>query len=279
MTLAMDVREAAAPVLVLDCGMDSAALLLALPGVEPCAWPCRDVPASSDAEVVGSARALLAENGLERPSLTLVCSMGRHSDAETSAEGRAARMARWREELRVSGGAPEACLHEDMPGWEAAPLLDAVKAAFGPALAADSGIAAVLAALGMESLRDRSWGEGVTVLFADAAHTQAFVLFREKILGLYEGHADLSREALLADLKELRLNWLPDEQVRAAGGHGCICGDFPAEAEGFRPTWILGPCREALKGAGRLASPCGDARFERCFGLLYGLARRAEAQA
>ena len=99
----------------------------------------------------------------------------------------------------------------------------------------------------------------------------------EKILGLYENHAGLSREDLLLDLKEFRLNWLPDEKVRAAGGHGCICGDFPAEAEGFRPTWILGPCREELKGAGRLASPCGDARFERCFGLLHGLARRKGA--
>ena len=273
------IREVASPLLVVDGGPHSAALLLALPDMDAERWPRRCVPASSEEDIVEAARSLLAEYGIERPALSLVCGMGRHSEEELSAEGRASRIERWREELRVSGGAPEACLHEDMPGWEAAPLLDAVKAAFGPALAADSGIAAVLAALGMESLRDRSWGEGVTVLFADAAHTQAFVLFREKILGLYEGHADLSREALLTDLKELRLNWLPDEQVRAAGGHGCICGDFPAEAEGFRPTWILGPCREALKGAGRLASPCGDARFERCFGLLYGLARRAEAQA
>ena len=278
MTLS-DVRPVAAPVLAVDCGMDSVALLLALPEVEASNWPCREVPAASDAEVVEAARSLLAENGLERPSLSLVCSMGRHSEEERSVEGRAARIARWREELRLSGGSPEACLHEAMPGWEVSPLLEAVKKTFGPALGADSGTAAVLAALGMESLRDRSWAEGVTVVFADHAHTQAFVLFREKILGLYENHAGLSRDALLADLKELRLNWLPDEQVRAAGGHGCICGDFPAEAEGFRPTWILGPCREELKGAGRLASPCGEARFERCFGLLCGLARRTETQA
>lgn len=279
MTLDMDVREVSAPVLVLDCGMDSAALLLALPGKEAEAWPCREVPASTDAEAVEAARALLAENGLEGPSLTLVCGMGRHSEEEQSSEGRAARIARWRGELRASDGTPEACLHEAMPGWELSPLLESLKAAFGPVLAADSGAAAVFSALAMESLRDRCWNEGVTVVFADEAHTQAFVLFREKMLGLYENHAGLSREALLADLKELRLNWLPDEQVRSAGGHGCICGDFPAEAEGFRPTWILGIRREGLKGAGRLASPCGDARFERCFGMLYGLSRRMGAQA
>ena len=279
MTLNMDVREVSAPVLVLDCGVSSAALLLALPGKDAEAWPCREVSTSTDGEVIEAARALLAENGIERPSITLVCGMGRHSGEEKSSEGRAARIARWREELRASEGSPEACLHEAMPDWEISPLLEAAKAAFGPALAADSGTASVLASLAMESLRDRCWNEGVTLVFADEVHTQAFVLFREKMLGLYENHAGLSRDALLADLKEFRLNWLPDEQVRAAGGHGCICGDFPAEAEGFRPTWILGSCREELKGAGRLATPCGDARFERCFGMLYGLARRMEAQA
>lgn len=275
MTVDMDVREVEAPVLVIDGGLDSASLLLALPAVEPFAWPCRVVSAASDAEVIGACRALLAENGLERPALTLLCSMGRHSEEEKSLEGRASRIARWREEIRTTAGKPS--LHESMPAWEVSPLLEAVKEAFGPALGTDSGTAAVLAALGMESLRDRSWGEGVTVVFADATHTQAFVLFREKILGLYENHAGLSRDELLLDLKEFRLNWLPDEKVRAAGGHGCICGDFPAEAEGFRPTWILGPCRDELKGAGRLVSPCGDARFDRCFGLLYGLSSRKDA--
>ena len=277
--LNMDVRELTGPVLVIDCGTDSAAFLLAMPDAEPASWPRREVPAVSDADVIEAARALLAENGLERPSLSLVCGMGRHSEEEKSAAGRAARIARWREELRGADGAPEACLHESMAGWEISPLHEAVKAAFGPALTADSGIAAVLAALSLETLRDRSWSEGVSVLFADETHTQAFMIFQEKVLGLYEHHAELSRDALIADLKELRLNWLPDEQVRASGGHGCICGDFPAEAEGFRPTWMLGPRREAFKGAGRLASPCGEARFERCFGMLYGLERLKEALA
>jgi len=273
------IREVASPVLVVDGGTHSAALLLALPDMDAERWPRRCVPASSEEDIVEAARSLLAEYGIERPALSLVCGMGRHSEEEISAEGRASRIERWREELRQSSGALESCLHEAMPDWEISPLLEAVKKAFGSALAADSGTAAVLAALGMEALRDRCWSEGVTVIFADDVHTQAFVLFREKLLGLYENHADLSRDALLVHLKEFRLNWLPDEQVRAAGGHGCICGDFPAEAEGFRPTWILGTRREEMKGAGRLVSLCGDARFDRCFGMLCGLARRSGAQA
>ena len=271
--------DVAGPVLVVDVSAVSAFLVLAIPGEEEKNWLRREIAASSDEVVLKAAQAMLSENGWEKPSLTLVCGMGRHDEAELSAEGRAARMGRWREELRISEGCPEKCLHAEMDGWEVAPLLSSMKAVWGKVLAADSGIAAVLAALSLPALRDRSWNEGVTVVFADDMHTQAFMVFREKILGLYENHAGLSRESLLADLKEVRLNWLPDEQVRAAGGHGCICGDFPAEAEGFRPTWILGTRREELAGAGRLASPCGDARFERCFGMLYGLERLKEAQA
>lgn len=279
MPLNLDVRTLSGPVLALDGGMDSVALVLALPATPAESWPRRVSPASSDDEVVAAARAFLQDNGVERPALSLVCSMGRHGSAESSAEGRAARIARWREELRQSGGRPEFFLHERMNGWEAGPLLEAVKEAFGPAHGADSGTASVLAALSLEAVCERSWSEGVSLLFADGVHVQAFMIFQEKVLGLYENHAQLDRDSLLADLRELRLNWLPDEQVRAAGGHGCICGDFPAEAEGFRPTWLLGTHREVFKGAGRLSSPCGDARFERCFGLLCGLERLKEAQA
>lgn len=268
------------PILVMDAGADSVSLLLALPDVDAGDWPRVHVPAADDAAAVAVARTLLVENGLERPALTLVCGMGRHSENEKSLEGRSARMARWREALRVTGGCAECFLSDAQPGWELSPLLDAVKASFGPALGADSGMASVLSALSLESLRDRSWNEGVTVVYADDVHTQAFMVFRERLLGLYENHADLDRDDLLTDLKEVRLNWLPDEKVRAAGGHGCICGDFPAEAEGFRPTWIFGTRRDALSGAGRLASPSGDARFDRCFGLLYGYSLlKGDAQA
>lgn len=274
----MPIPQVSTPVLTIDAGEKSVALLLALPDVEAQNWPRIQVEALDDAAILDAARAFLASNGMEKPLLTLVCGMGRHDERGMSSEGRAARITRWREELRRTGGAVEHSLRENMSGWEVAPLLDAVKAAFGPALGADSGTAALFAALGLDALRDRSWSEGVTVVHADETHTQAFMFFQERLLGLYENHADLSREALLDDLKELRLNWLPDEQVRAAGGHGCICGDFPAEAEGFRPTWIFGTRRDTLSGAGRLSTLSGNAAFDRCFGLLCGLAEKREAE-
>lgn len=273
--------DALFPVLVLDVDAASTCALLALNGHDESAWPRAEFSAADEQSVLAGARDFLAAHAVEAPALTLLCGMGFHREYEQSLEGRTARMAWWCETLRLSEGRPERCLSESLDEHELKALLELLRQEFGAALAADSGVAAMLAALRLESLRDRSWNEGVTAVFAGETHTQAFMLFRERFLGLYENHADLSRKALLNDLKEVRLNWLPDEQVRASGGHGCICGDFPPEAEGFRPTWVFGPKRDILAGAGRLVAPCGDARFDRCFGMLYGLERRraAEAQA
>ena len=85
--LNMDVRELTGPVLVIDCGTDSAAFLLAMPDAEPASWPRREVPAVSDADVIEAARALLAENGLERPSLSLVCVYIRQKEDSQTPQG------------------------------------------------------------------------------------------------------------------------------------------------------------------------------------------------
>ncbi|WP_446423810.1 DUF1786 family protein [Mailhella sp.] len=262
------------PILVLDVDVDITSVLLALPAVDERDWPRTEFTASNEEAVLAGASAFLEAQQRVKPELVLLCGMGFHREPERRAEGRTARMDWWREELRRTEGKPERSLNDVLPGHQLQVLLELLKEGYGPVLAADSGMAAVLAALRLEALRERSWSEGVTVVYAGETHTQAFMLFRETVLGLYEHHADLPREALLSDLKEVRLNWLPDEQVRASGGHGCICGDFPPEAEGFRPTWAFGPKREILAGAARLAASCGDARFERCFGMLYGLELR-----
>lgn len=269
-SIMMNGAPLAEPTLFLDNGSRRTAVLLALPGVEPSAWPGALL---APEQPVAGALEFLKQSALPMPKLTLVCGMNDDSNKE---EARAARMARWREELHRTGGCAEHFLRDNAPGWEAAPLMAEAEKVFGPVLGADSGAAAVLCALSLERVRDRSWQEGVTVLWAGEKHIQAFMIYQEKLLGLYEQHAGISRDALLADLNDLRLNWLPDEKVRAEGGHGCICGDFPAEAEGFRPTWIFGPQRQALQGMGRLVSPSREG-FERCFGLCFGLSQKAGA--
>lgn len=104
----------------------------------------------------------------------------------------------------------------------------------------------------------------------------AFLVYQGKILGIYEHHTSLlNTDSLCFDLKEFRFGWLPDEQVRANGGHGCtFLAPLPAEAEGFAPTFIVGPRREMLRGQGQFIAPYGDMMFSGCHGLLHGLGLR-----
>ncbi len=259
------------PVLLLDNGSRFTAAMLALPGTDASLWPKTGLSSESPVE---EARNFLKRSGLPEPGLTVISGMRAGASETDRAERCLARMRRWKDFLSETEGRAEHFLQPAMPGWEVEPLRERAETMFGSAFGTDAGMAAVLTALSMEPLRERSWREGVTVVWAGHRHLQAFMLYQERLLGLYEQHNSLSREAFLKDLEEMRLNWLPDEQVRAQGGHGCICGDFPAEAEGFRPTWILGPRREELKGCGRLASPSGDDGFDRLVGLLYGLSLR-----
>lgn len=259
------------PTLLLDNGSQFTTAVLALPDTDFSRWPKTELSPDSPVE---EARSFLNRSGFPAPGLTLVSGMRDDAPGNSRVERRAARILRWKEFLHETEGRPECFLQQELHGWEADTLLFQAKEAFGPSLGTDSGMAAALAALSITPLRERSWSEGVTAIWAGHRHVQAFMIYQEKVLGLYEQHSDIAQEELLKDLDEMRLNWLPDEQVRARGGHGCVCGDFPAEAEGFRPTWILGPLREKMKGCGRLASVCGDDRFDRISGLLYGLILR-----
>ena len=183
----------------------------------------------------------------------------------------------WRELLARSEGEPARWLYAVPPA--ACTRLASLSRAIGGGPTADTGAAAVLGALSMPEVAERSDREGVLVVNVGNSHTLGFLVFRRRILGVYEHHTGLlSTEKLLKDLDEFRRGWLPDEQVRAAGGHGCIMLDPPAEAEGFRPAFILGPRRELLAGHGSFIAPHGDMMLAGCHGLLHGLALQAAAR-
>lgn len=152
--------------------------------------------------------------------------------------------------------------------------LAALQASIGGGLVSDTGVAAVLGALSMPEVAKRSHREGVMVVNVGNSHVIAFLIYKERVTGVYEHHTGMHDTASLAhDLQEFRMAWLPDEEVRAKGGHGCVFApDMPAEAEGYRPTFILGPRRAMLQGHGSFIAPHGDMMLAGCYGLLYGLA-------
>jgi hypothetical protein len=232
------------PLFVLDIGSISVCGILSLPDI-----PVRECPRfeCSALEAAESIQHFLEQHRVMQPIPQLhICMM------PPLCSDSADRMSWWKKELELSSGDPCRCCHQTDP-------LNFLM---------DKGIAGVLAALQIPSLKERCWQEGVTVLWAGTRHVQAFLIYQDHICGLYEHHADIPKESLIKDLAELRLNWLPEEQVRASGGHGCICGNLPAEAEGFRPTWILGPMRHRFADCGKLYALDDDGHFDRCIGAL-----------
>lgn len=212
----------------------------------------------------------LTAAGLPMPSLVVAAAQDHGHHSTGNREGR---FRLWRELLLETKGDPVQWLFDEPPAvcTRLAALRDSTG---GPV--ADTGTAAVLGALAVTDVAERSQRQGVTIVNVGNSHIVAFLVFQERIFGVYEQHtALLDLEALLFDLKEFRFGWLPDEQVRSQGGHGCLfAAPLPEEAEGFMPTFILGPQRKILRGHGQFIAPYGDMMFAGCHGLLFGLACR-----
>ncbi len=177
----------------------------------------------------------------------------------------------WRELLAASQGVPLEWIFTQAPRHYT--RLHALQTATdGPV--ADTGTAALLGALAIPEVRQRSARQGITVVNVGNSHTIAFLVYREHVHGIYEQHTDLlDTEGLIADLKDFRFGWLPDELVRERGGHGCVfLSPLPPEAEGFMPTFAFGPKRKLLQGYAQFVAPHGDMMLAGCHGLLWGLA-------
>ncbi|MBQ7607428.1 MAG: hypothetical protein IJU76_05610 [Desulfovibrionaceae bacterium] len=138
---------------------------------------------------------------------------------------------------------------------------------------ADTGTSALLGFLCEQSLVDRSFREGITLVNAGNTHILAALLYQGRVFGLYEQHTGLvDKDHLSRDLHDFRLGWLPIEQVQEERGHGTAYAERPQEAGSFDATFITGPAREKYAGLGRFTNPCGDMMQAGCFGLIHGLA-------
>ncbi|HEU6437155.1 MAG TPA: DUF1786 domain-containing protein [Nitratidesulfovibrio sp.] len=224
--------------------------------------------------------ALLDTCGLPQPHLVVAAAQdhGHHPQGSNTV----GRFELWRDFLAAStdgqaGANPASLIYTAPPAQFT--RLATLQRAIGGGPVADTGAAAVLGALALPEVQARSAREGVLVVNAGNSHTIAFLVFRQRVWGVYEHHTGmLTTESLLHDLNEFRLCWLPDEQVRAAGGHGsAFAPDIPPETEGFRPAFVLGPRREMLRGHGQFIAPHGDMMLAGCHGLLHGLDLRGGA--
>ncbi len=204
---------------------------------------------------------LLRIASLPLPHLVLAAAQD-HSDQP----GRDGRMRDW-QNFMDKGADPASLLYTSAPA-RFTRLAALQKNTGGPV--ADSGICALLGALTEPKLLERSQREGVTVVNVGNMHTLACLIYRKKICGVYEHHTDKRELAhLLSDLDEFRLRWLPNEEVKASGGHGTAFGEHDEGAGGYAPTFLIGPRRNLLKGHGQIL----DDPHLGCIGFLYGWAQ------
>ncbi|MBG0791758.1 MAG: DUF1786 domain-containing protein [Desulfovibrionaceae bacterium] len=180
----------------------------------------------------------------------------------------------WQSLLEEGEGRPESLVYDTPPAMLT--RLADLQRDIGGGMVADTGAAAVLGALFVNDIEARSFDTGITLVNIGNSHLLAFLLFRGRIYGVYEQHTGCVDGAKLwADLESFRCGCLSFEQVFEERGHGSLCLDLPAEAEGFTPTYVLGPQRGMLEGYDvSFPAPGGDMMLAGCFGLIKGMSMR-----
>jgi uncharacterized protein (DUF1786 family) len=189
--------------------------------------------------------------------------------------GRSNRMGRfnlWKSLLKEGEGHPEALVYDTPP--DTLTRLADLQSEIGGGPVADTGAAAVLGALYVDEIEQHGRETGITLVNIGNSHLIAFLLFDNIIHGVYEQHTGCVDGAKLwADLDNFRRGALSFDQVFEENGHGCLTLDLPGEANGFTPTYVIGPRRAMLEGYDvDFPAPGGDMMLAGCFGLLKGLA-------
>lgn len=177
----------------------------------------------------------------------------------------------WRSMLEEGQGRPETLVYDTPPSMLTR-LID-LQDDIGGGMVSDTGSAAVLGALYVDEIEKLSHETGITLVNIGNSHLIAFLLYGGRIHAVYEQHTGcVDGKKLWADLESFRCGCLTFEQVFEEKGHGCLSMDLPAEADGFKPTFVLGPRRSMLQGFDvSFPAPGGDMMLAGCFGLIKGM--------
>ncbi len=113
----------------------------------------------------------------------------------------------------------------------------------------------LLSALALPKITERNFHEGITLLVENNYNFFAVLAYKNEIYAAFEHDiTKLTPQTLQKNLEEFRFGWLPHEEVIKQNGSGCIIKDIPAEAEGFRPTFIACEHEECFNRFGRMIS-------------------------
>ena len=211
----------------------------------------------------------LALSGLDYPDFVLACVQDHGFHPQTS--NRKGRFELWEEFLQKSQGRLEELIFSEPP--QQLTRLKSLKDMIGAGMVADTGAAALLGALFVPEVEEMTFRQGICVVNIGNSHTIAFLVYKQKVWGIYEHHTRLlDGQKLMRQLELFRQGKLTNDQIFADNGHGCLVLDLPAEARGFEPVFVLGPKRKMVENFDvQFLSPGGDMMLAGCFGLLKGM--------
>lgn len=214
-------------------------------------------------------RTFLASIQLSYPTLFACCVQDHGNHPGMS--NRMGRFNLWKRFLQEGKGRLDYLIYEQPP--KELTRLASLRQCMGGGVVCDSGAAAVLGVLFMPEVRELSMREGIMVVNIGNSHTVAFLVFDERIWGVYEHHTGLlDGEQLNSDLDRFRSGSLTFEDVFEANGHGCMNLETPVQAAGFKTTYVIGPRRDMLDGYPVVfPAPGGDMMLAGSFGLLQAL--------
>lgn len=213
---------------------------------------------------------LLEAAGLDWPDAIAACAQDHGFHPGSS--NRIGRFRLWQELLGTDGIRPSDLVFDTAPE-KFTRLADLQKTIdHGPVT--DTGAAAVLGALFVEEIEKESLEHGITVVNVGNSHVIAFLIFKDRILGIYEQHTGIvDSQKLWNDLALFRQGKLGFQQVFDEKGHGCATLPLPPDAGDFSSMHVIGPRREMLAGypVSSFPAPGGDMMLAGCFGLIKGM--------
>jgi uncharacterized protein (DUF1786 family) len=206
--------------------------------------------------------------GLKYPDLIVVAAQDHGFFPDMS--NRLGRFKIWKDFLD-NGGEIKELLYNRPP--ENLTRLQTIHRITGGGLVADTGAAAILGAIYENEVRETSHKNGICIVNIGNSHTIAFLIYQDKVYGIYEHHTMLlSGEKLWEHLNRFKRGELSNKEIFEDQGHGCLVKESVLEIGEFKNTYVIGPKRAMLEGYPvKFIAPAGDMMLAGAVGLLYGL--------
>ena len=136
--------------------------------------------------------------------------------------------------------------------------------------AMDTGAASILGAMEDGKVAE-AVKNGAVLINIGNQHTIAFLVYRDRVLGVFEHHTKmLTEQSLLQYIDKFVSGQLDNEQILNEHGHGCMV--LPEAKKHTFDFWsVTGPKREIGEKLGYMAIPYGDMMMSGPYGMVNGL--------